>query len=1200
MIPSMQSSEDDFAAHHQSTGATNANIETTNGPASNDSLSSDLARLALSTSQTLSHSQSPNTVNWSGSTSTGRNTSPILHRQASQSKLGRSPSSTPVRGHEHVTAPSLHNKSSLTSLRGSKTPPQSPVGRRASSYVLPSASPSRSSLPPPAEEASKLAPTAASVAREFFDNELNESHGSSTPNRDARTVVIIQDDCYGHRFSRPKTSKASLSTIVERPERIKAALKGVAAAYVRLGGRHADGSAPPHPKCSPSSPSRIPFSIYKTSRRMRLDSPASTFVHGLDWMRELKIMCETAESKLVASGKELFRPTLTEDPGNATQEPKPRLHEGDLYLCSDSLPALEGSIGGVCEAVDKVFEEGQCKRSFVCIRPPGHHCSADMPSGFCWLNNVHIGIAYAAATHALSHAAIIDFDLHHGDGSQAISWAHNRRAAALPKNAPSTKKTSIGYFSLHDINSYPCEAGDEDKVRNASLCIENAHGQSIWNVHLQPWKTEAEFWKLYEEQYSRVLDKARGFLRVHSDRFRHSHANVKPKAAIFLSAGFDASEWESPFMQRHKVNVPTSFYARFTRDVIQMANEVDLAVDGRVISVLEGGYSDRALASGVFSHLCGLTGDPLSPDGSRTVSSDTSHGEATIDMQSTPGNDAKSQQQSYDPTWWSLPFLEDLENGTQPKPAIEPTKRVRNEVKPTYTTATESYRAKIIAPPIGRRSLSGNVLAQHSSLNAGARSPTPPPPEVDWVTATSELCNLLVPTDRQTRSCRAEELNAEATRVRRDRQSGEAIEGEIGSTDLPRMQLREKRAKKPPPITDEAALPSNRATRRRTIADVKLLSTDHKASQALSGEAPDNESRKATRRRSSAASSVASLASDLSSGVLTRISEGDKHAEQSNATNTRLLPTRRPQSSKNKVNKRQDTALGSSASAASDGDTSKKTQLPARSDSRSVPASDRAVEGTDVDLIASGMKKMSLKLKVPPKEEYEARRRKPKGVTGTGSERDATKSTKSRSPKKSKNKAKSLPESSHASAEKRQMPSEAPALPKEHPVQSIQVSPTAFDNLDPLAGAQVSDQPAVIAQTDKTSLSSPAPSEQEKMANPKDPHPTNVTSNLDPMPESLSGSPVAIRRTRQDLPVFTANSAIAFSPKIAGENHIHPDDQAFPVGAPLVSRSSNGQAHATTGGKTRDEEVKTQAIKEDSVDDQKSIWDVPDTPLLKR
>lgn len=435
--------------------------------------------------------------------------------------------------------------------------------------------------------------TAASIAHGYFEKDL-ALHEEGESSRQAETIVVLHDACYGHRYSRPRTSKAALGTIVERPERIQASVLGLSVAYVRLGECHAEGSNPPHPNKDPSSIPGTPFRIRKTTRRLPLSSQAVTNVHGTKWMEELNIMCNNAEAKLAMNGKELTRPEMTRSP---TQDAPPKLHEGDLYLCSESLIAMEGALGAVCEGVDSVFQGAASGkgpyRTFVAIRPPGHHCSAGYPSGFCWLNNVHVGISHAALTHGLTHAAIIDFDLHHGDGSQAIAWEHNKRASSLPKNALPWKKTSIGYFSLHDINSYPCEMGDEEKVKNASLCIENAHGQSIWNVHLQPWKSENDFWELYETKYSILLEKTRNYLRAQTERLQASPNGPRPKAAIFLSAGFDASEWESSGMQRHKVNVPTEFYARLTRDVVKLAAEEGTSVEGRVISVLEGGYSDR-------------------------------------------------------------------------------------------------------------------------------------------------------------------------------------------------------------------------------------------------------------------------------------------------------------------------------------------------------------------------------------------------------------------------------------------------------------------------------------------------------------------------------------------------------------------------------------------------------------------------------
>jgi histone deacetylase HOS3 len=195
------------------------------------------------------------------------------------------------------------------------------------------------------------------------------SKGQTTP----EVAVIFHDACYGHRYSRPKTSKANLSLIVERPERILATVLGVSTAYVHLGGRHSGGLYPPQPK---SSTNPIPFAIRKSSRRTSIISPAVTNVHGIKWMTELKVMCEAAETKLTLNGKELVRPAM---PGD---NEKPKFHEGDLYLCAESLEAFEGALGGVLDAVDTVFDTSGSKRCFVSVRPPGHHCSNDYPSWF--------------------------------------------------------------------------------------------------------------------------------------------------------------------------------------------------------------------------------------------------------------------------------------------------------------------------------------------------------------------------------------------------------------------------------------------------------------------------------------------------------------------------------------------------------------------------------------------------------------------------------------------------------------------------------------------------------------------------------------------------------------------------------------------------------------------------------------------------
>ncbi|KAI4254948.1 MAG: hypothetical protein LQ352_002810 [Teloschistes flavicans] len=899
--------------------------------------------------------------------------------------IRRTPSSSSISANENPLSPILHKRASYSSAQGAAknvTPPRSPAIRRVSSNLSmnqPTMAP-RTSLPAPAEEPERPPVTAASVAKDFFARELQVHQEGSGADHSHDTVVILQDDCYGHRYSRPRTSRASLGTIVERPERIQASVLGLAMAYVRVGGRHAISHAAPHPTKKIGLLASMPFRIQKTNRRVSLTSQAPGSVHGARWMSELKAMCDAAESKLATNGKELSRPQSTEQGIEKSSAEKTKLHEGDLYLCSGSLEALEGAIGGVCEAVDAVFRDGGPRRAFVCIRPPGHHCSADMPSGFCWVNNVHIGIHYATKTHDLTHAAIIDFDLHHGDGSQAITWAHNAKVASMPKNTPQSKRTAIGYFSLHDINSYPCEGGDEDKVRNASLCLENAHGQTIWNVHLQPWKTEKEFWDLYRDRYAVIIAKARSFLRFHTDRLRQAPLHPRPKAAIFLSAGFDASEWESPGMQRHQVNVPMDFYARFTRDVIAIADEEGLGVDGRVISVLEGGYSDRALMSGVLSHLSGLTAAESAkeiPAATNGLGHEMSERLSKLDINSNSrhgsGNAPPNLKEPLDPAWWDLSSLEEIEKLVNPPATAAAPKKSRSAVPTSYTSATQSYIAKVVSPPQNRRSLSGSNTTYPSSIASSPRAPSPPPPPVDWVTAAHELSKLLVPSDRRTWSCKPEELNAEATRARRDRQSNMGPPVEAPAIDGKRMQLRDRKAKPLKNESDEEdEKPVSRANRRKTIADVTTLPQMEDGEVPVSPAAELKKAPKPGARRSSMASTVSSIGGEKPRLASFGSSTAIPPMKDTVLVKKNRAPTSsRTEAAKSRVAKSKPPVPPVLASY---GIPPKLNPEPNPQVSTSEPRKmDENVENQSVDQLASGMKKMSIKLNVPSQEEQKIR-----------------------------------------------------------------------------------------------------------------------------------------------------------------------------------------------------------------------------------
>lgn len=1068
------------------------------------------------------------------------------------------------------------------------------------------------------QEEQKPAITAASIAQDLFKKELEIHSTGSLP---AETVVIIHDSCYGHRYSRPRTSKSSLSTIVERPERLHASILGISAAYVRLAGRHMEGHTPLRPDLDLKIIPPPPFHIKKTNRVMPLGSPAVTQVHGQKWMEELQMMCELAQSKLATNGKELARP-----PGHGHEpdgSPSPQLHEGDLYLCKESLNAFEGCLGGVCEGIDTIFGAGPAKRAFVCIRPPGHHCSSNYPSGFCWLNNVHVGIAHAAMTHGLTHAAIIDFDLHHGDGSQSITWNHNRKAATLAKNAAYHRKVPIGYYSLHDINSYPCEMGDEEKVRNASLCIENAHGQSIWNVHLEPWKNLPEFWELYELRYSILLDKAKRFLLNTSNKLRASVNAPRPKAAIFISAGFDACEWEGAGMQRHKVNVPADFYAKFTSDIVSMAEEEGLGVDGRVISVLEGGYSDRALTSGALSHICGLSDAPRFPQPG-------SNGLLTNGFTGASGNDtniahtsqvAQVSSTPYNASWWAEHHLESLESFANPTPKPTAPKKPKDKAPGNYSSPTQASTAKMIDPSKARRysSLSGVDMAR---LSAEPETPQPLP-EVDWAIASYELSRLLIPSNRQTLSCRHEELNAEINRVKRERQSigpqqisGAGAEG--------RMQLRDRR---PRPVAAEEDLSRamSRANRRRTIAAVGELPEPDLPDSTNNSRDGDKSRARSNSRRLSAASSILSGFSNLNLDGRQETGKENSSKTSSAARSSRapsvlsekapkpplVKKTRPPTTTKSSTSKvstakssPKKSAIGLSVpkdlSTEQGSNENGESAIRKSAEAIGKASVSRATEPNDVDHLSKGLKKMSIKLNVPSPEENAARE---KAARVKQSKNITEKPKKSRAPKKA-----AVPKASKLGTTQvdqsvestvTQNPEVLPAPVQEPSTQQSSSSNAPASLITPtssLTHGSKSSEAEFIPSTSEgfpiqapisSSLTAPAPPiETSRLMSPEvnDEHPTEMIKESDAQrgppttdvlaqigqevlprgsfskpstPTSLS-PPHSTKKTRADLPIFTSTSPIPFGKAPLGANG--------PNSAVALAVGQNNEKMASTFG----------------------------------
>ncbi|KAH9480787.1 Histone deacetylase HOS3 [Psilocybe cubensis] len=464
-----------------------------------------------------------------------------------------------------------------------------------------------------------------------------------------------------HKYIRSR----DLSAIVERPERLRAINVGLSAAIARLeeliplqenpksdtGSQDAEATREandlvdvmnkltidPNLSSTQKSPVRI---IHSQATSNILSDPAIKFIHGDierdEYLENLSQWIKESQDKISNGGSEI--------PEGYAQ--------GDLYLCPGSLNALQGAVGTVCEAVDDIMSSCRSNathpplhRAFVAIRPPGHHCGEDTPSGFCFLNNVAVGAAHAHLQHGVKRVVIFDIDLHHGNGTQSVVWQINeetyRQTLESEGGSPNEKTgPQVYYGSIHDILSYPCEDGKVPLVQAASVSLHKSHGQYIENIHLETYTSEEHFWDvLYKDKYSKLLSKARDFL--------DDTGGPGDDVLVFISCGMDACEHEYESMSRHNRKVPASFYHRFARDACAFS---DRYAGGRLISVLEGGYSDRALISGAMAHLSGLVD---TPDGIQV-----------------------------DEQWWSIPNLVKLEAATKKRRGGRPSLPAKGSVEP--------------------------------------------------------------------------------------------------------------------------------------------------------------------------------------------------------------------------------------------------------------------------------------------------------------------------------------------------------------------------------------------------------------------------------------------------------------------------------------------------------------------------------------
>ncbi|EGF98808.1 uncharacterized protein MELLADRAFT_118439 [Melampsora larici-populina 98AG31] len=438
-------------------------------------------------------------------------------------------------------------------------------------------------------------------------------------------LFIIQDDCYKHLYKRSHQPME----VFERPQRLRYVNLGLSSTLAWISNQNQLQIYPSINNQHPSLTNLIisnHFIVSKSSNRINLNDTSFNQIHssskGLVSSSPSTTTTSTSSSQSLSSKVDqessyldqlikLCRHTSHQHQLGLSEVPD-HLPQGDLYLSAGTEFAVLGAIGACYDALDSVLKPNQTSTSnlqkpstkaFVNIRPPGHHCTDTEPMGFCWANNVLVSCMYAHLNYAIDRICIVDIDLHHGNGSQQIVWEINQRSQESSNSSNSKRTLKISYSSLHDINSYPCEDGQLDKIREASLnlCVGNSIQQFIQNLHLEVWKDEIDFFdRLYPKIWNSFQDHMIMFFKI-TDA-------IEENSLIFVSAGFDACELETDSMSRYGMKLPTSFYHRFSKDLSQFSQTY---TKGRVISFLEGGYSDQTLLGSSLSYLLGLIDYPI-------------------------------------------------------------------------------------------------------------------------------------------------------------------------------------------------------------------------------------------------------------------------------------------------------------------------------------------------------------------------------------------------------------------------------------------------------------------------------------------------------------------------------------------------------------------------------------------------------------
>jgi acetoin utilization deacetylase AcuC-like enzyme len=227
--------------------------------------------------------------------------------------------------------------------------------------------------------------------------------------------------------------------------------------------------------------------------------------------------------------------------------------DADTSMSSGSFEAALRAIGGAVHAVDEVMT-GQATNAFCAMRPPGHHAETAQPMGFCLFNTAAIAARHAQRRHGAERVAIVDFDVHHGNGSQDIFWAD----------------PTVLYCSTHQMPLYP---GTGERGERG------VHG-TIVNAPLRPGDGGPAFREAFD---TTILPRLREF---------------RPDMVV-ISAGFDA-HIRDPLAN---LNLVDADFGWVTQELMQVA---DASASGRIVSVLEGGYDLEGLGQSAAAHVAAL------------------------------------------------------------------------------------------------------------------------------------------------------------------------------------------------------------------------------------------------------------------------------------------------------------------------------------------------------------------------------------------------------------------------------------------------------------------------------------------------------------------------------------------------------------------------------------------------------------------